>query len=680
MRNFDNLFDIFNNMEDIADDNSVWIDASIVVYSQDGMQLLAAYGRIEDYSIKEGTTIICDGAFSNIESLEKIIIPNSVTTIGDYSFQGCCNLKTIIIPFGVKSIGKNAFEGCSKLANIEISNTIESIGEKAFGCCHALEKIVIPESVKFLGDGVFDGCASLKTIIFEGVVEKIGMINGWMQFGSYGPICGEYLYGEDWEDEMRARGDDIDHINDDILLAKLEEERLKWQNLKIFIPFGEEEHYTNLLNYYSMMKNTKPFDNYFLVATDEDIENGVEDECGVVYSKDGKRLLQCCQRTIGKYTIKDGTAIICDKAFSCCTSLSEIHIPDSVKIIGNEAFGRCNLSEVRIPDGVTSIEERAFYMCKSLHKIHISYSVIHIGDYAFQFCRNIKSIRVDSKNKWYDSRNNCNAIIETNTNTLIIGCSSTIIPDSVTHIGHGAFASQRSLSSIQIPESVTHIGNAAFFECYALSEIIIPKSVTHIGYNAFSGCSNVRFIHVDENNKYYDSRNDCNAIIDTKNNLLVRGCGSTIIPESVTHIGNAAFSCCSFSRIHIPASVTHIGNSAFRFCNNLCAIIIPKSVTHMEKNALEFCESLSKIIVPTGSRGKFERMLPTSLKAKIIEKENVNVVTNNKINVSSEKVAKNFKKRYGEFSGSYAQDIEGYDDDTINDAFEGDPDNCWNIY
>ena len=100
----------------------------------------------------------------------------------------------------------------------------------------------------------------------------------------------------------------------------------------------------------------------------------------------------------------------------------------------------------------------------------------------------------------------------------------------------------------------------------------------------------------------------------------------------------------------------------------------------MEKNALEFCESLSKIIVPTGSRGKFERMLPTSLKAKIIEKENVNVVTNNKINVSSEKVAKNFKKRYGEFSGSYAQDIEGYDDDTINDAFEGDPDNCWNIY
>ena len=674
------LFEIFDKLDNIAEENDVKIDGCLVEYSQDGRELIQALGQIENYSIKDGTTIICDGAFSDIESLERIIIPTSVTSIENRAFQGCVKLSNVIIPQGVKSIGKNAFEGCERLKAIELSDTVESIGERAFGCCHSLEKITIPESVKIMEDGVFDGCSSLKTIIFEGVVAKIGVIDQWMQFGKYGPICGEYLYGEDWEKEMVEYGYDIDHhYDEDRLEEELEEERLKWRNLKILIPFGKEEHYANLLNYYHIM--TKPCDLRFsMIATDEHIENGCEDECGVIYSIDGKLLLKCRNKSIGKYSIKKGTTIICNEAFSC-SSLADIHIPDSVIRIGKNAFERCKLTEIHLPDSVWLIEEKAFYMCKSLQKIFISASVSLIKDHAFQYCRHIRSIYVDPKNKNYDSRNNCNAIIETNTNTLVIGCVSTIIPDSVTHIGNGAFACQRSLHSITIPKSVVHIENAAFFECYALSEIYIPESVSYIGYNTFRDCYNVRSIQVDKNNKLYDSRNDCNAIIDTKNNLLIRGCDSTIIPGTVTHIGNAAFSCCSFPTIHIPASVTHIGDSAFSFCKKLRVIIIPESITHIGKNVFEWCESLSQIIVPIGSRNIIEKMLQPSLRDKIIEKANEDgIVSNNKLKVINGNSTMNSKKRYGEFAGSYAQEVEGFDDETINDAFEGDADNCWNVF
>lgn len=678
------LFEVFDKLDNIAEENDVRIDGCLVEYSQDGRKLIRALGQIEDYSIKEGVTIICDGAFSDIESLERIFIPTSVTSIENRAFQGCCNLNNVIIPQGVKNIGKSAFEGCERLKAIEISDTVESIGERAFGCCHSLEKITIPESVKIMEDGVFDGCSSLKTIIFEGVVAKMGVIDGWMRFGKYGPICGEYLYDKDWEKEMIEHGDDIVHYDEDIeeeiIEEELKKERLKWQNLKILVPFGKEEHYANLLNYYHVMTTAKPCDlhSFSMIATDEDIENGFGDESGVVYSIDGKRLLKCRNKSIGKYSIKEGTTIICNEAFSC-SSLTDIHIPNSVIRIGKKAFERCKLTEIHLPDSVLRIEEKAFYMCTSLHKIFISASVSLIRNRAFQYCRHIRSIHVDPKNRNYDSRNNCNAIIETNTNTLVIGCASTIIPDSVTHIGNGAFACQRSLFSIQIPKSVVCIENAAFFECYSLSEIIIPESVSFIGYNAFRDCYNVRSIHVDKNNKHYDSRNDCNAIIDTKENLLIRGCDSTIIPESVTHIGKAAFSCCSFPTIHIPASVTHIGDAAFTFCKKLRVIIIPESITHMGRNVFDCCESLSQIIVPIGSRNKIEKMLQPSLREKIIEKSNVDVVRNNKLNVINEDSTKKSKKRYGEFAGSYAQDVMGYCDEVINDAFEGDPDAYWNI-
>lgn len=128
-----------------------------------------------------------------------------------------------------------------------------------------------------------------------------------------------------------------------------------------------------------------------------------------------------------------------------------------------------------IPQGVTKIEDEAFYGCENLTSIVIPKNVARIGKWAFAFCTNLTSIVVEEGNKKYDSRNNCNAIIETATNTLVYGCSTTIIPDSVTTIGSGAFRGCENLTSIVIPDSVTEIGELAFFGCYALEKIYVSK-------------------------------------------------------------------------------------------------------------------------------------------------------------------------------------------------------------
>ena len=196
-------------------------------------------------------------------------------------------------------------------------------------------------------------------------------------------------------------------------------------------------------------------------------------------------------------TIPNPVTEIGYSAFSGCRGLTSVTIPTSLKTIGERAFKDCqSLTSVAIPNSVTTIGESAFYNCSALTSVSIGNSVTSIGDLAFWNCSGLTSIVVASGNTTYDSRGNCNAIIETASNTLIAGCCNTVIPGTVTTIGDDAFAYCSGLTRVTIPISVTTIGHDAFRYCKGLSSVTIPNSVTSIGDMAFLECSGLKSVTI----------------------------------------------------------------------------------------------------------------------------------------------------------------------------------------
>ena len=195
------------------------------------------------------------------------------------------------------------------------------------------------------------------------------------------------------------------------------------------------------------------------------------------------------------FTLTEGVTSIGDWTFNSCSGLTSITIGNSVTSIGQAAFGVCSgLTSIIIGNSVTSIGESAFSGCSSLISVTIPNSVTSIGNFAFGNCSGLTSISVAANNQIYDSRNDCNAIIKTSTNNLILGCKNTIIPDSVTSIDVYAFSGCSGLTSVNIPDSVIIIDRSAFNGCSGLTSITIPDSVTSIGYQAFGNCSELTSI------------------------------------------------------------------------------------------------------------------------------------------------------------------------------------------
>ena len=514
------------------------VDEWGVKYSKYGRKLLKMQNLRGAYSVKEGTRIICDGAFGWCYSLSNIVIPDSVSSIGEWAFSDCSslkyisipksviclngnpfvnwdgkleclspnfiyeddvlfnknkskiisfriqNIKSYIIPDSVTSIGNGAFSGCSFLSSIVIPDSVTSIGDGAFSGCSSLSSIVIPKSVTSIGDSAFFGCSSLSNIVIPNSVTSIGD-SAFSNCSSLSSI---------------VIPESVTSIGDRAFSGCRSLSSIVIPNSVTSI--GEWAFSDcSSLKYISIPKsviclNGNPFVNWD--GKLECLSPNFIYEDDVLFNKNKSKIISFRIQNIKSYIIPDSVTSIGNGAFSGCSSLSSIVIPDSVTSIGEWAFSDCSsLFNIVIPKSVTSIGDCAFIGCSSLSSIVIPNSVTSIGDSAFLGCSSLSNI---------------------------------VIPNSVTSIGDWAYGGCSSLSSIVIPESVTSIGDRAFSDCISLSKIVIPSSVTSIGNSAFSGC---------------------------------RSLSNIVIPNSVTSIGSEAFAGCNFANNFKQELISRFGDKIF---------------------------------------------------------------------------------------------------------------------
>ncbi|MBO4674060.1 MAG: leucine-rich repeat domain-containing protein [Bacteroidaceae bacterium] len=485
-------------------------------------------------TIPNDVTSIGRRAFRERSGLTSVNIPSNVTFIDEEAFYDCNGLSSITIANSSTKLGSNVFDGTLWYDNqadgvvyvghilykykgtmpenteIEIKEGTTIIGEEAFQGCRNLISVVIPEGVTSIGREAFYDCSSLTSVIVPSSVNEIGnaafLYTPWIENQDDGLVyIGSVLYGYQGE----------------------------------------------------MPENT-----------------AVE--------------------------IREGTTSIYQFALSDREALTSVTIPNSVTSIGHHAFSGCiGLTSVTIPNSVTTIDNGAFGYT-GLTSVVIPSSVTSIGEEILYSCHNLTSIEVEEGNTRYDSRNNSNAIIETASNTLVQGCVNTVIPNTVTAIDNRAFRGifyESGKASVSIPNSVTTIGDHAF-AYNSFESVVVPNSVTSIGYGAFAGCAS---IEVEEGNTRYDSRNNCNAIIETRSNTLIQGCVNTIIPDNVTGIGDYAFHGCSgltsLASLNIPESVTTIGYEAFSACDDLTSVTIPKHISSLGYGVFYGCKNLTFAVI-----------------------------------------------------------------------------------
>ena len=610
-------------------------------------------------------------AFYN-SKITSLVLGENLQELGEEAFEECRSLSgNLTIPNSIKVIPKKCFKSCN-FTSLTLSEGLVTIDDNAFTQNYNsnFKVLIIPDTVTYIGNGTFSNCSSLQKVIL--------------------PKNLTYL-GENAFSSMNWFYNISEYTQAGSVLVKYPNPPETVEIAEGITQIGSEAFYSSSGTSINPKYITFP-------STLLYINNTAFKGC----------------IGITEVNLPEGVISVGENAFYNCSGMTQLTLPHSLTEIKYSTFYGCSsLTELVIPSGVQKIGDNAFQGCSGLLTLFISDTVNSIGSSigynVFSNCSSLETIIVDQNNNTYDSRNNCNAIIETNTDTLITGCKTTIIPDTVIRIGSNAFTGCTNLTSITIPnsvtaitsgtpygsftnctnlltvnldsnpivsknyslsssnnnicgmfgsqvttytlgsnvtsvgkyafaygrftqlnisDSVTSIDDEAFYSCTKLTSVNIPSSVTNIHYQAFRGCSGITSISVDSNNTIYDSRDNCNAIIETATNKLMLGCTNTFpLLSTITSIGSYAFNTCpGLTTVTIPNTITDISSSAFSECTELTTLIIDSnsfisknhtygiydsfgnqfinctlgnSVTKIGNNVFQRCSKLETMVVPS---------------------------------------------------------------------------------
>ena len=412
-------------------------------------------------TIPEGVTDICGEAFYLCNNLLSVELPGTLTTIGNSAFAGCENLSGITLPNGITHIYNQAFAGCTSLTNIKLPSTVQHLGASAFYDTGWYNEQ--PGPLIYLGDWLIHHKGDLRG--------EVTIVDGIKHIGTYALAYSEYLTG-------------------------------------VVIPNSVEN-----------------------------IESG---------------------------------------AF-CQTGIKTLTIPNSVKSVGTDAFEECtSLIDLNIGKGVEKIGKRGFKNCSSIVNLKIPGNIVSVGQDAFAGCKAVKDLYIEDSEhplpfdnlNFFDGYSGAEASIET------------------LYLGRDLYSSSQYEEKLSLPKS--------------LKSLTISDGVTRLDNYRFNN-RNLESIIVTEGNKYYDSRKECNAIIETSSNKLLFGCKNSTIPYGVATIGEEAFeSSYGLKNIGIPGSVITIEDYAFAECLDLENIVISNSVTKLGEAVFVECESLKSVTIGNG--------------------------------------------------------------------------------
>lgn len=581
---------------------------------------------LESLEIPEGVWQIGDEAFMGNFKLTNLKLPNSLQTIGKSALSGCgfktitiptglntlpmglfgicMELESLVIPNNITTIESDVFVGCLGLTSIEIPNSVESLGGYAFSGCDNLETVILSEKLTVIEDGTFTNCPNIINIYFNSTTPP--SIGGSSTIDSSTPTCYipcgtlEAYEASDW---AKVASELKELCNNTIIYTSL--------NGKIVTPYAKDAFGANIIsNTYENGQGIITFD-------------------GPVTSIGDFAFYECSQ--LWTITLPESVTSIGNSAFDQCVMLSSINLPESITSIGSQAFFYCiALNEITIPMNVTSIEWGTFNQCSSLKSITIHENITSIGNQAFDRCYNLETIYVNAMvpptlggSVFYNTSPICyipcgkieayqssdwiytSVILEEQCSFQIQYTSSNdkvVEPYNLNAFGANIVSNvyKNGQGLITLDGPVTKIGAEAFSGCQTLTSIVIPKDVKDIEYYAFARCESLTSIVVVEENTKYDSRDNCNAIIETATNSLIVGCKNTVIPNSVTSIGDFAFYAYqTLTSITLPNSITSIGVEAFSGCN-LIDLTIPGSVKSIGMWAFIHCTSLSNLTLQNG--------------------------------------------------------------------------------